>query len=559
MWKGREVSRRAFRVILFIVSVLLVNGSEEVFAQQSLGIGKGVCQRTQQVRDAIVTASGVATCSDVTLRHIREITSLDLSNSSISSLSVGDFDGLVRLKTLDLSNNSLSSLPDGLFDGLYLLELLRLDNNQLDAVSARDFDGLLRLKKLTLHGNGNEVLPDAVFGDFSPFAGMGRDGSQSANPGRLSHIERFLDTHDIMSVEEFIEALPPLHKERFVVIYESEALASEHVSYTHPRVISFGGDGRFIFSWLTDRSAPAPFVSSVEFLQKQEKQWVAGVIDFSDDTPEVSEPESCQSCHGSLNKPLWGELDYWTGTEFAYNYKEDYQTMLDAMDALKASINTRIEPLDFSTSDFAWGNTQRRFITPGEEPYVLVVIEAGALMAWRHSQILFEILKDRREDFDKLTQKFTCSKLSRAEKMFSSLFSQIEHNLFVKATVDPKLIENGTFDHPNDHVRISYYYQYGENILHDINFLALVHLWSEQPIIRKLYRETPRDGGLTAEDEIIDMIRLHFGRGHRAALRERARKNKEVEFSHWSNPKCAILGYTCQTNAVSGMRHTEKH
>ena len=51
----------------------------EVFAQTPPSVGQDVCARTFQVSAAIVTASGAATCAQVTLRHMREITSLDLS------------------------------------------------------------------------------------------------------------------------------------------------------------------------------------------------------------------------------------------------------------------------------------------------------------------------------------------------------------------------------------------------------------------------------------------------------------------------------------------------
>ena len=89
-----------------------------------------VSSRTQAVQDAIIDSiDGVTSATDVTGTHLAAITSLDLSNQSISSLSTGDFNGMSSLTSLDLSNNLLSTdLPDGIFSGL-TLSTLDLSNN----------------------------------------------------------------------------------------------------------------------------------------------------------------------------------------------------------------------------------------------------------------------------------------------------------------------------------------------------------------------------------------------------------------------------------------------
>ena len=88
------------------------------------------------------------------------------------------------------------------------------------------------------------------------------------------------------------------------MVYRSEALAQDHVSSDYPRIISFGGDGRFTFAWNTDVDAPSEFRDSVEFLRQNDDDWSAGVIDFSGASHTITEPASCQACHGSLNKPF---------------------------------------------------------------------------------------------------------------------------------------------------------------------------------------------------------------------------------------------------------------
>ena len=119
-----------------------------------------VCDRTEQVKDAIVAVVGVTDCADVTETHLAAITSLGLSNEGITTLKPGDFDGLTAMRTLPLHQNSLSTLPVVLFHELTALENLSLGYNQLTELDTDIFDGLTALKILLL--NDNELTePDA--------------------------------------------------------------------------------------------------------------------------------------------------------------------------------------------------------------------------------------------------------------------------------------------------------------------------------------------------------------------------------------------------------------
>ena len=42
-------------------------------------------------------------------------------------------------------------------------------------------------------------------------------------------------------------------------------------------------------------------------------------------------------------------------------------------------------------------------------------------------------------------------------------------------------------------MRYSYYYQPDGSITDVLNFFALVELWQQEPIVRKLYRDTPNE------------------------------------------------------------------
>ena len=510
-----------------------------------------VCDRTIQVQDAIVAAAGGANCAQLEPREMREITSLDLSSQSIAALRAGDFDGLVRLESLDLSDNLLTVLPQGIFDELYLLKFLYLDGNLLSTLRADVFDQLFLLRELTLDDNRFTSLPSGMFEEFSRFDGIEADGDPPDNSGDYPRIQRFLDRHRVASPEEFIAALPDLYKERFVMMYESEAAAKPHVSSEHPRITSWGADGNFIFAWNTDPDAPSQFRDSVEFMRQDDTAWTAGVIDFSGATPEITEPAACMACHGSLNKPLWGLWGKWFGSEYDLTLPRE-QLMEDMIE----SDDPRIEPLAFPAAAFRGGYKGTRFmVTPHGKPVVAAVEEAGAVWSWRHVEVLFRILRERHEDFRPWGEDVMCVGSDLEAQLLPTVrsFDQREHNLILPANADV-VINNGLIDGASfpafgdgvsDFLRYNYYYHPEGSVGDALVFLTIVELWQAEPIVRHLYRKTPNGdtivfgihaafrramlhferGSATAEDELIQKLRLHFGRGGRAALDLRGRQN----------------------------------
>ena len=123
-----------------------------------------VCDRTPQVRDAIVAAMpGVSDCNDVTEAHLAAITRLDLENKNISSLKDGDFDGMTALYELKLQNNQLQTLPANIFSDLSSLRTLYLNNNRLSSLPSTVFSGLSSLSNLYMNNNQLTSLPALVF------------------------------------------------------------------------------------------------------------------------------------------------------------------------------------------------------------------------------------------------------------------------------------------------------------------------------------------------------------------------------------------------------------
>lgn len=496
--------------------------------------GVDACERTAQVRDALTAASGGQHCAGLTSGDLLEITALDLAGQGIASLRTGDFDGLVRLRTFDLSGNRLSALPPGLFDPLHLLKTLRLHGNQLESIPAEAFRQLFLLEELSLHGNRFASLPEGLFDELSRFDGFSATGGAPDNSGPHARLRRFLDRHGITSVTAFIDALPALHKERFVMVYRSEAIDAAAVTEEHPRIIAWGADARFVFSWPTNPELSESTANSVEFLQQtDERTWTAGLIDFSADAPAISQPEVCQSCHGALSKPLWGGYFVWGGTEGSYVASELEANKTNNYRAAYSS-NPRITPLDFSASVFEFDYKRYfRVRPPAPHHHTGPVEEASLVLGLRHGEVLFKRLKAR-GDYAQFAADTLCGTDPAAAAQASFVESR-DHSIGLFGNEFRSIAK---FDsritgvtHPQ------YNYQdadFGEILV----FLMLHDLWQSHAGVRRAYRGVSNAelwdgegvamgaadhmvypvGQANAEDELIQLYRLHFGYGSRASV-----------------------------------------
>lgn len=122
-----------------------------------------VCDRTPQVRDAILTALSLTDCSAVTDVQLQSIRDLDLGGQNLTSLRSGDFLDMTGLLTLTLDDNALTTLPEDIFRGLSSLVWLLLQNNELSVLPAPVFQGLDRLQHLRLTGNRLTSLSVELF------------------------------------------------------------------------------------------------------------------------------------------------------------------------------------------------------------------------------------------------------------------------------------------------------------------------------------------------------------------------------------------------------------
>ena len=128
-----------------------------------------VSERTPQVRDAIVATLGVYSANDVTEADLAAITSLNLSNESITSLKTGDFSGLPSLTSLILQSQPVKfrCLPDRIFDNLNTLRNLNLQQNELSSLPAGIFDCINALTTLILTENGLSSRPAGIFDNLT--------------------------------------------------------------------------------------------------------------------------------------------------------------------------------------------------------------------------------------------------------------------------------------------------------------------------------------------------------------------------------------------------------
>ena len=261
-------------------------------------------------------------------------------------------------------------------------------------------------------------------------AAAGAPGTVPTLPADLTrqNILGHIRTHGIDSVEGLVAALPRLHKLHAVLVYESEALFKDHVSAEHPRVVSWGANADFVLSWATDPDSPG--YEGVEFLRPVEGDWVAGVIDFSGPSPRITEPEICGTCHGPLNKPLWGPNNFWDGTEGeneSHRYTEPV-TERAAEATLRAmrSSDPRLQPLHLIHQ--GPGSVEERaprvVINNGENLHLLP--EITNTLIFQHDRVMFDIVKAR-PDYPRIARKFMCA--SFPSKELPDLFELRDHHM----------------------------------------------------------------------------------------------------------------------------------
>lgn len=390
---------------------------------------------------------------------------------------------------------------------------------------------------------------------FTPFNSIGvlmmagflmQAGHSQTLPEQLSAeaVMSFARANNIQSAAELIESLPPLHKRHATMVFDSRALNKELVSKTHPRVISFGADARFILSWATHPDAP----DNVEFLQPLADRWDAGVIDFSGEEPELSRPEVCSTCHGHMKRPIWGDYNEWRGTidDKELELSERSQILSD----LEASSNPRFSPMEISDRFFPQTVSTATGNRSGMWNFAA---EFGSMLALRHAEVLFNRIQ-MQDDFAESAEQIICGELSSGDR----LVPQEDYYLAIMHSGDQLVVvQEDTDELPHAQKGFS---SGNANIHYSLNFLILHDFWKRDSRVSDYYARLGNEevshlfssylnylpGTATAEQELRASYDQHFVLKGQASLNARidkeTRRRGPAHDSPYSIAKTAVFG-----------------
>ena len=344
----------------------------------------------------------------------------------------------------------------------------------------------------------------------------------------------FVMEQEISTVEAFIQALPPLHKRHFVAVHDSASPAADFISTSHPRIISWGADAGFVVTWTTNPEDPDS--DNVEFLQPvpAEGRWIAGVIDFSGESPQLRHPEACAQCHGDLRKPLWGADDVHDGTEGETLSRTLSEEAVALHRAMSASTHPRLTSLELN----GYQNAPRTIGFANRERQI-PTWEFALVLALRHSEVLFNRFRVR-QDYDQLSGSVVCSSsITDLERKIRSEFDQADYNIrLLSNTLEPVQGENSL-----THIVAGEYKGGDATLSTTIGFLIFHNLWQRFESVRDLYRGTSNEhalgtlefapgfremllryaiGQATVEDELVAAYHEFFELRGQASIDDRA-------------------------------------
>ena len=210
-----RLPRLVIIILILAVVAVVTPATAPVNAQQT----SGICDRTQEVVDWILTKTSTADCADVTdselsaitgsvyINHYSneellssdfagltgvtevyisasgalkrvpadafdeltkaQITWVSITLGGVEEVQAGVFDGFTSLEELQISYNAIQGLEPGVFNGLSSLKSLSLTGNALKELDADLFDGLSALEWLFLNGNRLTTLEEDLFDGLS--------------------------------------------------------------------------------------------------------------------------------------------------------------------------------------------------------------------------------------------------------------------------------------------------------------------------------------------------------------------------------------------------------
>lgn len=132
--------------------------------------------------DVCTCSDGVVRCSNRGLHSLpkgipKDTTELYLEGNMLTSVPK-ELAALKQLSLVDLSNNSISTLAPYTFSNMTQLATLILSYNQIRCIPVHAFDGLKSLRLLTLHGNDLSTIPEGAFNHLTSLSHL----ALGANP-----------------------------------------------------------------------------------------------------------------------------------------------------------------------------------------------------------------------------------------------------------------------------------------------------------------------------------------------------------------------------------------
>ena len=167
IWKPRTVAPSLIVVLLAVILSwpLSLSPTQQIVEAQS----PGICDRSSTVQSALLRATAVASCEDVTSTDLASIDFLYLQ-FFFGGLIAGDLDGLTGMEWLGLRGDDIVPFPNGVFDDLTSLEFIYIRNSANTLVAA---DSFLTLSGLTTLESFVLSVPDATDIDPDAFNGLG--------------------------------------------------------------------------------------------------------------------------------------------------------------------------------------------------------------------------------------------------------------------------------------------------------------------------------------------------------------------------------------------------
>ncbi|XP_030621453.1 slit homolog 3 protein [Chanos chanos] len=146
------------------------------------GTEENGCLPMPRCPDSCTCTDTVVRCSNRGLRSLpkgipKDTTELYLEGNLLTSVPK-ELASLKQLSLVDLSNNSISSLSPLTFSNMTQLSTLILSYNQIRCIPAQAFEGLRSLRVLTLHGNDLSTVPEGAFNHLTSLSHL----ALGANP-----------------------------------------------------------------------------------------------------------------------------------------------------------------------------------------------------------------------------------------------------------------------------------------------------------------------------------------------------------------------------------------